>query len=376
MGDTKKSVLYYWLFRLFLVIAIALTFYKQMWVNIVLSIFILFIISIPDLMSRKVLFEKPSSFEVILILFVYFSIFAQEILKYFIRTDWIDNALRLILGIIVVLIGFFLVYAINREKKATMVLSSFFIAFFSFCFALSAGLTWELFKYALSLLFDINLQVTTLNYLLLGLSSYFLGALLAATLGYIHMRFFDKSFMKQIIVGFLRKNPVLFSNVLKPKEYYKELLRMGESEQVEFKGSIRTNLYTKQHDKRMEYSLLKTIVAFLNTKGGTLLLGVSDEGEILGLEQDNFKNKDKMKLHISMLLDMYMRSELLKEINFESTSINHKNIMKVICGRAKKPVFLNYNGSEEFFVRIGPSSVKLRGSKLISYVNSRFKKIK
>lgn len=356
-----------------IILAIVITLIRSMWVNFVLAMFVLFVVLLPELFSKKVSFETPSVFEVFLLLFIYFSIFAQSILKLFIRAEWIDNAIRLIIGIIVVLVGFLLVFVINKERKAIMNLSPFFIVLFSFCFALSAGFFWEVFKYLLKILFDISLQSSSFSSVMLGLTSYLLGALMAAILGYVHMRFFENSFVKNIIIGFVKKNPVLFSSVLKPKDYYKEILRMGENDQIEFKSSIRTNLFTNQHDKRMEYSLLKTIVSFLNTKGGTLLLGVSDNGEVLGLEDDNFKNEDKIRLHLSMLFESYLESDLIKEIDFETVSINHKTIVRVLCGRAKKPVFLNHEGLEEFFVRIGPSSVKLSGSKLIAYVNSRFK---
>ena len=64
------------------------------------------------------------------------------------------------------------------------------------------------------------------------------------------------------------------------------LIKRGENEKIEFKSTLRINLHTKEQDKKVENSVLKTIVAFLNSEGGTLLIGVSDCGEIIGIEKD------------------------------------------------------------------------------------------
>ena len=44
--------------------------------------------------------------------------------------------------------------------------------------------------------------------------------------------------------------------------------------QTEFKATLRTNLHTGQSDPKMEHAVLKTLVAFLNSSGGTLFLAV------------------------------------------------------------------------------------------------------
>ncbi|GFO97816.1 putative transcriptional regulator [groundwater metagenome] len=53
----------------------------------------------------------------------------------------------------------------------------------------------------------------------------------------------------------------------------KDLLKEGESETVEFKPSL------SQMDK-----ITESISAFSNTKGGTVVIGVSDKGEVLGVD--------------------------------------------------------------------------------------------
>ena len=59
-----------------------------------------------------------------------------------------------------------------------------------------------------------------------------------------------------------------------------ELTTGGETEGVEFKSTLRTNLHTGQPDEKMQMAALKTIAAFLNAGGGTLLIGVADDGSV------------------------------------------------------------------------------------------------
>jgi len=47
---------------------------------------------------------------------------------------------------------------------------------------------------------------------------------------------------------------------------------------------------------------LKAIVAFCNSAGGELLIGVADDGSIVGIEHDGFSNEDKFQLHLRNLL--------------------------------------------------------------------------
>ena len=81
-----------------------------------------------------------------------------------------------------------------------------------------------------------------------------------------------------------------------------ELVENGESTQVEFKSTLRMNLHTGERDPRMEHAALKTIAGFLNAHGGTLLIGVADDGTALGVDADLFDNEDKMHLHLVNLI--------------------------------------------------------------------------
>jgi hypothetical protein len=82
-----------------------------------------------------------------------------------------------------------------------------------------------------------------------------------------------------------------------------DIIKAGESQGVEFKSTARWNIRSQQLDKKMEHVIVKTVCGFLNGEGGTLLIGVDDAGQVLGLDQD-FKtlgskgDTDGFELHL------------------------------------------------------------------------------
>ncbi len=152
-----------------------------------------------------------------------------------------------------------------------------------------------------------------------------------------------------------------------------ELIRQGENQYVEFKASLRWNLFSNKTDKKIEYSALKTVVAFLNSDGGTLYIGVNDAGEIVGLEEDRFESDDKCLLHFGNLFNHKIGRQFTKYVNYEILKINGKRVLKVSCERSAEPAFLRENErQDEFYVRHGPSSVELSMSEFNSYAKDRF----
>lgn len=126
----------------------------------------------------------------------------------------------------------------------------------------------------------------------------------------------------------------------------------------------------------MERAVLKTLVAFLNSKGGTLLIGVSDDGTIQGVDLESFENsKDKFGLHLNNLITSQIGKEFLPFINYSFVDIDGRPIMRVVCQESDRPVFLTEGKTDTFFVRSGPSTIDLHGMDLLYYANHNFGKI-
>lgn len=148
------------------------------------------------------------------------------------------------------------------------------------------------------------------------------------------------------------------------------LIRKGENKKIEFKQTFSKNIHTQNKDKEIEKSSLKNIVGFLNSQGGTLLIGVSDNGEVTGIEDDFYKSNDKYLLNFKNALNSKIGSEFYPLIDFDLYNVLEKLVLKVDCKPSQKPCFFDGN---EFYVRTNPATDKLEGRQLIEYVNRRFK---
>ncbi len=150
-------------------------------------------------------------------------------------------------------------------------------------------------------------------------------------------------------------------------------INQGEGSSVEFKSTVRTNLRAGKRGKEIELAWLKAVVAFLNSKGGTLLIGVDDGGRIVGIEADGFENQDRCHLHLKNLINQHIGAEYSSFIQISLVDVDGSTVVLMECQPANGPVFLRIGKNEEFYIRSGPSSVKLSPSQMISYVLQNMK---
>ena len=67
-----------------------------------------------------------------------------------------------------------------------------------------------------------------------------------------------------------------------PSSTLEDLLALGESQTLELKATARWNVRAGRADKKMEHIIIKAVCGFLNAEGGTLLIGVDDDGSARG----------------------------------------------------------------------------------------------
>jgi hypothetical protein len=174
-----------------------------------------------------------------------------------------------------------------------------------------------------------------------------------------------------------------FDSAEQESQILNEKLNRGESAMLEFKSSMRWNIRANLQDKKMEDIILKSIAAFSNGYGGTLMIGVNDEGVVLGLEADystlKEPNKDSFELHLRNLIN----SNLGKD--FATTHLNiwfpikdGAEFCQIDIKRGNEPKYLkmpNQYGQKaaKFYVRSGNSSQELSIDEASKYINLRFK---
>ena len=160
-----------------------------------------------------------------------------------------------------------------------------------------------------------------------------------------------------------------------PNQKLIEYISAGENDIQEFKSTLRWNLHSNRADDAITHACVKTIAAFFNTQGGRLLIGVADDGTIVGIERDQFPNQDKFQLHLCNVLKQQLGETAAitgAAIELLSTPDN-KTVCVVTCTASKVPVFCRLKGGEEhFYVRTGPSTTQLPPSELVTYVADHF----
>ncbi len=151
------------------------------------------------------------------------------------------------------------------------------------------------------------------------------------------------------------------------------LIREGENDLIEFKSTLRWDIRAGKTNQAVERASLKTIAAFLNSAGGTLLIGVADDGSIEGIERDKFVNEDKFLLHLWTLIRACLGRDVSPCIRTTLEKTDEKTICLVRCRRSNRPVFLRQPGfDEDFYIRIGPSSNAMDISEALKYIADHF----
>jgi hypothetical protein len=161
-----------------------------------------------------------------------------------------------------------------------------------------------------------------------------------------------------------------------------DVIKSGEHGFLEFKSTMRWNWKEGRLDKKMEEIILKTIAAFSNAEGGKLLIGVTDEGEILGLEADynTFKepNKDHFELHLRNIVNnAFGRDFGATKLIVKFPVVDDQEICEIDIKANPQPLYLetadrNGNPAKKFYVRSGNSSQELDISETASYIKTRF----
>ncbi len=172
--------------------------------------------------------------------------------------------------------------------------------------------------------------------------------------------------------GQIKELPRLSIERKRYQEDIRSLIHSGESMHLEFKSTMRMNLRSGKPGKEIELAWLKGAAAFMNTEGGILLIGVEDDGTVLGIEADGFENEDKCRLHFKNLFNQHLGPELSKYVRLEIYRLEEREVVAIECERAGEPVFLVHKQGESFYIRNGPSNIELTISQALSYLRRRF----
>ena len=157
-------------------------------------------------------------------------------------------------------------------------------------------------------------------------------------------------------------------------EEIRELIAAGENQQVEFKSTLRWDLRQFKPNKALEDVIAKTIAGFMNTQGGHLIIGIDDEGSILGLEQDygtlKKPGKDGFEQYIMQLVSLKFGTHFCPLVKVAFYQFEEKDICYVRVHKSQKPVYLNLGDRSHFFIRTGNGTRELDMPEALEYMET------
>ncbi|WP_419926474.1 GmrSD restriction endonuclease domain-containing protein [Candidatus Poriferisocius sp.] len=172
------------------------------------------------------------------------------------------------------------------------------------------------------------------------------------------------------------------SNSLDPKRVaasVKTLIETGESQVVEFKSTALKNLHTGVKDPAMVWSVLKTIAAFMNANGGTLLVGVDDGGAAVGIEEDfpfvSGNHRDGWQLWLTSVVSSSLSETAASELRVTFAALEEKTVARIEVGPSARPVFATPAKGEKkdaFMVRVNNLTKEFQGQDLLDYQAKRW----
>lgn len=157
------------------------------------------------------------------------------------------------------------------------------------------------------------------------------------------------------------------------------LVTMNESSTLEFKSTAFTDLEHASVPEKLTFqrSVGKTVAAFLNASGGTLVIGCRDNGEVVGWEPDQTGSRRDVDRYLLALTDRIAAvfgQALAASITVEIDDVDEHQVAVVSVSPGHEPVYIEgeTKGTKEFYVRVNNSTRKLDIQETVEYTLRRW----
>ncbi len=154
------------------------------------------------------------------------------------------------------------------------------------------------------------------------------------------------------------------------------LIEAGESDLLEFKSTLRWDLQEQRTNRGLEIVVMKTIAGFLNGRGGTLLIGVADDGEIVGLEPDyrTLKKQDRDGFEQALITAVanHLGGDLCPYLQVVFHTMHGKDVCRVIVSPSPRAVFVEQSGSPKLYLRSAATTRELNIKEAMDYQSTRW----
>jgi len=188
---------------------------------------------------------------------------------------------------------------------------------------------------------------------------------------------FLKDRRKRIVQGINNLMESLEREEPEKEKPLEEILKGGETYTLEFKSSLRWDYKQNMENTKLDYPILKTLTAFMNSEGGTLYVGVSNDGDALGIEQDyetfkKEKNWDGWSQTFTNIVNHRIGKDFHKFIKAEPLTHNGKTIVKIVVSQSTREAYIDPDDKADFHIRAGTTTQQLNPKETAAYVRDHF----
>lgn len=163
-------------------------------------------------------------------------------------------------------------------------------------------------------------------------------------------------------------------------KYISRLIEYPEGSNIEFKQTYSRCIHKKDHDIRLVHSVLKNVCAFLNTRGGDLVIGVNDKTrEIVGIDFDYYKTDEEYIRKVSTGICNAFKIQIQHLFTTKIVTVDNKKVCWINVISGDEPAFLIYKdwntsqnlspANEIYYERQGDEAMPLHISDAMKSIN-------
>ena len=201
-----------WILQVFLAAGLVLFLVRRNWENVFLTAVVIGLTLVPTLLYRRYRVVIPPEFELVAAVFIFLSLFLGSALDFYYRFWWWDLVLHTASGFLLGIIGFVALFVLNQTDRVRPAMTPAFISFFGVTFAVTLGVVWEIFEFAVDRVWPhANMQSTETGVrdTMVDLIVDAAGAVIVALMGYAYLKTGRYSFIADGVRKFVRRNPRL-----------------------------------------------------------------------------------------------------------------------------------------------------------------------
>jgi len=177
--------------------------------------------------------------------------------------------------------------------------------------------------------------------------------------------------------AFRKKNSLIFQLEKELEKNLPVLLKNKEDDTLEFKSSFRFDYKQLKVNKALESVITKTLAGFMNTMGGSLLIGVADDGSVLGLENDyntlSRKDRDGFTQLLTSTISDKMGVPACRLVRILFHEHEEKDVCRIIVLPSPVPIYVTEDKQAHLFVRTASGTREMDVQEAMTFIKERFK---